>query len=435
MPDGLQLVSSDPYRRMYDSLSEIRELFHSEGRLPDSNSKLDEITKLIAIRIGQAAGVIADEALGNRSHPPDLTRLGDLFTQVALSPLFLRGDGGSIFGPKPSLALHAGDEKIAGYLIELAALAVEAHPEAGGISNLDPLNEAFGHFVRDNFRNNTEDAQYMTPPEVVSLMVELAISDLLTLPKQKEYVVVDPSCGVGSFLLSFFRAYEALGKTKDLPPLRILAQDKVDRMAALSFMNLSMFRAKEHGIYVGNSLWDESPLSEVDGKVDLILTNPPFGAKFTRADLSETSRRVLPTFAHSRSPYAMVDSEILFLDRYLTLLRPGGRCLVVVPDGVVSAAGVAAYARQELADKVRLKAIIELPAETFAQAGTRTKTAVLYFQKGKRGLKEVDRVFLAEVRSLGFQVSKRKGATVKRTEGRNQIPDILDAYRAGRSEG
>ena len=433
MPDGLGLVSSDPYRRMYDSLSEIRELFHSEGRLPDSNSKLDEITKLIAIRIGQVAGIVVDERLGDKNSPPNLAHLNSLFAQVALSPLFLRGDGGSIFGPKPTLALHAGDERIAGYLVELATLTVEAHPGAGGTLNLDPLNEAFGHFVRDNFRNNTEDAQYMTPPEIVSLMVEIALYDLVVAPNQKEYVVVDPSCGVGSFLLSFSKSYEELRKTKELPPVRILAQDKMDRMAALSFMNLSMFRRKEHGIYVGNSLWDDSPLSQINGKADLILTNPPFGAKFARDNLVRTSRNVIPTFAQSKSPYAIIDSEILFLDRYLTLLRPGGRCLVVVPDGVVSAAGVAAYARQELADKARLRAVIELPAETFAQAGTRTKTAVLYFQKGSRGLKEVDRVFLAEATDLGFQVSKRKGATIKRTEGKNQIPELLEAYRVGRA--
>jgi type I restriction-modification system DNA methylase subunit len=433
MPDGLRLISSDPYRRMYESLNEIRELFHSEGRLPDSNTKLDEITKLIAIRISQAAGIIPEGTLGNRQSPPDITRLGETFAQVAKAPMFRRGDGESIFGSQPSLALRSGDEKVAALLVELAELAVDAHPRAGGASNLDPLNEAFGHFVRDNFRNNTEDAQYMTPPEVVSLMVDLALTDLAVAPNRNEYVVVDPSCGVGSFLLAFSQAYEARRQSQKLPPLRIVGQDKVDRMAALAFMNLSMFRNEEHGIYVGNSLWDNSPLSSFDGKVDLILTNPPFGAKFAKSDLLSTSRRVLPEFAHAQSPYGLVDSEILFLGRYISLLRPGGRCLVIVPDGVVSTAGVAAYARQELASKARLKAIIELPAETFAQAGTRTKTAVLYFEKGERGVQETDRVFLAEATDLGFQVSKRKGVTIKRTQGKNQLPTILEAYQVGRA--
>lgn len=170
-----------------------------------------------------------------------------------------------------------------------------------------------------------------------------------------------------------------------------------------------------------------------DGKVDLILTNPPFGAKFSKSDLIRSSRQATPTFAHSRSPYLSIDSEILFLDRYITLLRPGGFCLAVIPDGVISTAGIAAYARQNLASNARLRAIIELPSETFAQAGTRTKTAVLYFQKNKRDVQEKDHVFLAEATDLGFRVSKRKGATIKHTEGANQLPEILAAYRQGRA--
>jgi type I restriction-modification system DNA methylase subunit len=135
-----------------------------------------------------------------------------------------------------------------------------------------------------------------------------------------------------------------------------------------------------------------------------------------------------PIFAHKRSPYQTVDSELLFVDRYLKLLRPGGRVLAVVPDGVVSAAGAAFYMRQQLATRARLHAVIELPAETFAQAGTRTKTAIVYAEKKERGDDATDRVFFAEATDIGFRVAKRKGVPIKRAEGTNQLPEIAALY-------
>ena len=138
-------------------------------------------------------------------------------------------------------------------------------------------------------------------------------------------------------------------------------------------------------------------------------------------------------FSSVRRAATTVESELLFVDRNLRLLRDGGRLLIVVPDGVISAKGTAALLRQHLANSATIRAVVELPPVTFAQAGTRTKTSILYIQKGKH--RPSKNVFMAVSRDLGFQVSSRKGVQIKHAKGLNDLPHILKAYRVrNRSE-
>jgi len=101
--------------------------------------------------------------------------------------------------------------------------------------------------------------------------------------------------------------------------------------------------------------------------------------------------------------------------------------LIVVPDGVVSGKGMAARLRQSLASRAQLQAIIELPSVTFAQAGTRTKTVVLYVKKARSPTR--GRVFMSVVGDLGFQVVSRKGVQIKHAVGENQLPEALRVFR------
>ena len=109
----------------------------------------------------------------------------------------------------------------------------------------ETINEAFVHFVRDNFRNNIEDAQYMTPPEVVTFACELALRDAQHIAKKSAapIVVCDPSCGVGSFLAQFYRVWlhSRMNHTGDLT---LVGQDQVDRTANLAQLNMLFFCAR-----------------------------------------------------------------------------------------------------------------------------------------------------------------------------------------------
>lgn len=416
-----------PYTAIYRSLNEVRELFHKRGRIADANAKLDETIKLMAIHYARSQGRLADcdfRPLADRGSFT-IAALNGALSAVAEAAPFADPDGTSIFGPNPTVAFQPGEEDLAFELFKWAEVAISAQAQTS--DPLDVINEAFGHHVRDNFRSNTEDAQYMTPPEVVDFMIEMAREIIFAKPPGHSLVVVDPSCGVGSFLVGWHRAHEQEKRKRPgtADPV-VMGQDKVDRMARLARANLVFSGFPDDKIQVGSSLEDGTPLSAYDGRVDLILTNPPFGARFTAEELARTASASLPEF--SRGAAARTDSELLFIERYLTLLRPGGICIVVVPDGVISGKGAAASVRRMIARSAELLAVVELPPVTFAQAGTRTKTAVLAFRKLEHPPVHSE-VFFGEVHDLGFEVSKRKGVALKKTKGRNELPMLLDAFR------
>jgi hypothetical protein len=114
-------------------------------------------------------------------HPaPDfVARLQACYAKAARLPYYACPSGVPIFGTAGSLALRESDLSLAVRLTRLVIRAVDdafLHQELG--NPYDVLNEAFGHFVRDNFRGNIEDAQYLTPAEVVELMASMALEDL-----------------------------------------------------------------------------------------------------------------------------------------------------------------------------------------------------------------------------------------------------------------
>lgn len=421
MPDLLDQLDAPP-EQLYRSLQGIRETFHREGRISDANAKLDETVKLLAIHFGRLSGLVPAEqyhALTNRESFSVAT-LNRTFAGIASAPIFCRHGMGSIFGEAPVTAFKDGDEVAAFELFEAAGHAFAGHMHSEG--DLDILGHAFGHHVRDNFRNHIEDAQYMTPPEVVGFMVDWAAAlSRSTLAEQSDFVVADPSCGVGSFLT---RWRSKCGHGKEACRLVCVGQDKVDRMVRLTAINMAFSGFVDDDVFLGNSLHDRSPISSYHGRVDLVLTNPPFGARFGIEDLRRDSSASTPFFARQFSPDKRASSEVLFLDLYLSLLKPGGVCVVVLPDSVLSAKGMPAIARQYLARNAEVLGVVDLPSVTFAQAGTRTKTAILAFRKTDRP-RTTYPVSVAEISDLGFSVAKRKGIPVKRRQGVNQLPLAL----------
>ncbi len=419
--DGLR----DTYERIYESLGAMRETFHRSGRLDDSNAKLDEVAKLFACYVASKSkpGVQFPES----SDPQLITRLQDAFAEVAYLPEYTQPDGKSVFGTQPAIALREGDEELASQIVGVVRQSIDyAYEMRTAGRPFDLLNEAFGHFIRDNFRGNVEDAQYLTPPEVVEFMAQLLLEDLAredpaSHDTSHEWVFMDPTCGVGSFLGAI---YDVSGRVPQIPRERIqlIAQDKVERMVRLCTVNFQLFGVAGYSVTLGDSSSQSSPLMNWFGKVDAILTNPPFGATFKGREIQEAA----PELAELAGPEGSVDSELLFVEQNLKFLRPNGRLLIVVPDGVVSARGIAARLRHQLAGRVTIRAVVELPATTFAQAGTRTKTAVLYLQKCEPT--PASQVFMGVVEDLGFEVSSRKGVQVKKAAGENELPTVLRAY-------
>jgi len=418
-------------------LLELREIFHKTGRLDDSNAKLDEVSKLLCLELASVyyskAGIPPLISLLDKNNSGNIiVDINNALEKAAKLEIFRNPDGESLLGTNPRLNLADSEVDLAFKLAKLVSETFNGHlrsPE--GQKTFELLNEAFGHFVRDNFRNNIEDAQYMTPPEVVDFMCELGLMEanrMLSYRESKRLLVTDPSCGVGSFLAQFYRCW-LKSPLKDINDIKLLGQDKVDRMARLAKLNLLLFGARDAIIVRGNSLLQGSELDKYIETCDLILTNPPFGARFHTSELGFHSIKFFPClhdFIQSSNAY--IDSELLFIARYISLLRPGGAALVVVPDAVISATGLPGLVREYLVKKCSIVSVTELPSVTFAQAGTRTKTCILHFRKQAPNSKNI--VFFACAKELGFEVSSRKGVPYKRHEGKNDLPKIMGTYKS-----
>ena len=423
----------DALNNFYSVLSKIRDDFHKYGNFNDSNSKLDEISKLISIYIYDLKEPISptiNELLTNYQidrNIPVVRELKKKFSLLSKSALFFSSDKRSIFYDDSELKLSDKDNDFAYqllFLIHNTLLKLNCKK-----NRFDFVNETFGHFIRDNFRNNLEDAQYMTPIEVVQLMNDIAIKNIKSRkhPVKEEFIVCDPSCGVGSFLTEF---YHRNNQDNFINPnlLKLVGQDKVTRMVRLTSLNLMLFSSQNNFVYSGNSLIGKSNLDKLNGKVNLILTNPPFGAKFHKADLLNEGKEKFPLLFDLFDKVSSINSEILFIDRCISLLKDGGEMLAIVPDSVISSHGIADTLRYRIINnkKLKIKSIIELPVETFAQAGTRTKTSILHL---KKEISDSDnKIFIAKSNNVGFDVSTRKGATVKIAKGVCDLPQISKQY-------
>ena len=409
-----------------EALVSIRNTFHKYGKFSDSNAKLDEIGKLFAIFLYYTIKFPEDEVVENSLKSFEnkkegfLVHLNDKFRKISSDKLFALVDGNSIFGDNPSLDLEMNDDD---FSFNILKLIQETHKSfTNDMDKFDFLNEAFGHFIRDNFRSNIEDAQYMTPQEVVDYVCKAA---QLEMRNEKNVIVCDPCCGVGSFL----RTYGNLRSTDINQTIKLIGQDKVPRMARLSKMNLSLIDGVDNEIAVGNSVIGDSFLDNYLGKVDLILTNPPFGARFTNVELMLQPVDKYPLLNDLFENTRNISSEVLFVDRYLGLLKDGGQLFAVLPDSVISSKGIQEILRYRIGNssEYEVKSIVELPVETFAQAGTRTKTSVLHIVKKPKVNSE--KVFIAKSNSLGFEVSSRKGVAIKKEVGDNDLIDVFKSFQ------
>lgn len=467
-PEAQPPGSTGVYDTYYRTFVMLREEFHRSGRYDDANVKLDEIVKLLAMRMHEerraAAGEpdrfderelrsLAERQFGDPSQIAHALR--SLSEEILAAPEFANPDGTNVFGSHASLNIQPTDNAFALHIVQaVRALTPAGHRLTdGSLSDFDVLNESFGHFVRDSFRNNTEDAQYMTPAEVVSAMVEMAFADIeadastmqrvLGAPPDDPFIVLDPTCGVGSFLVEGLRRVLRVVE-RSMPPadasrrlavLRdrcVIGQDKVDRMVRLAKLNLMLFGSGGGAVGQGNSILNGSSLDWLHGKVDLILTNPPFGARYAVCEVLETDAATrypmtVDLVTSGKAP-ASLDSELLLLDRCLSLLRPGGRLLIVLPDSVVSGRGLNASVREWIAKRMNIVGVVELPAEAFAQAGTRTKTCFLYLRKREEQAHGTPRLFMGVCDDIGFRVVARAGAQLKLKRGANELPAIVNAF-------
>jgi type I restriction enzyme M protein len=213
--------------------------------------------------------------------------------------------------------------------------------------------------------------QYFTPRILIQSLVRCVKPDPRT---HKEFAICDPACGTGGFLVA---AYEWLMEaTKGGAIDRELAkrikkgtyygQELVPRPRRLALMNLYL-HGLEPTIGRGDSIYEAH-----DGKkFDVVLTNPPFGTK----GANQVPDRDDFTIATS-------NKQLNFLQHVMTILKPGGRAAVIVPDNCLFA-DQAGDVFKILTEEFNLHTVLRLPSGTFSPYSPGTKTNVVFFTKGQ----------------------------------------------------
>lgn len=428
------------------TLRNIRESLHRYASFSTRNEALDFIAALFSAHTNS----IRQGEKGIHIDSLDEDNLASSLRGFVVSRLASRKDGLDFSNSENVVfSIKDSETKLARELVSaFQRLSTELHLAESVDKGGDLLNLVFGRFLSDSFQEEKELGQYLTPTEVVQFMVDLALNDL-TLEERNSLssieslddfgYVLDPSCGVASFLAEFLRrANQQLGDADGTwisaaASKLAVGMDKSSRMIRLAKANLHTFNLRDGDVnlFLGNSLEKtnkSNPLATMDGKVGLILTNPPFGAEFSGSEIADFKL----ASSWSSKPPKTIDSELLFLERYIEWLRPGGQLLAVVPDSILTNKGIFQSLRNGLSDQVEIRSVISLPAVTFAAAGTATKTSILHLRKANDSMVPAR---FAVCESLGYSVSTRGSQRKKIYNSENQLPSILEQILTGKSDG
>ena len=254
------------------------------------------------------------------------------------------------------------------------------------------------------------NGQFRTPRHIIKMMVEMEAPG-------KEEVICDPAAGTAGFLVAAGEYYrEHYEEWFDDKTFRDHFNSDMfhgveldETMARIGAMNLQL-----HGIENPNLLKNDA-LSESAGhltnKYTLILANPPFKGSL---DHDAVEKSILQTVKSRKS-------ELLFLGLILRMLKPGGRCAVIVPDGVLFGSSKAhKQIREEIIRNHKLDAVISMPSGVFKPyAGV--STAILFFTKTGTG--GTDKVWFYDMQADGYTLDDKRGETKD-----NDIQDIVTRY-------
>ncbi len=282
--------------------------------------------------------------------------------------------------------------------------------------DLDVRSAALKEFLPPEIRKGL--GIYLTPDEVVRAVVQIVSPSLGSR-------VLDPACGSGTFLLEVLRSWSDNSKS-DKTCHRVWGIDKNPRMHILADLNLGHVENLDFSGCVRDSLFGLTADNKVYpyNSFDYIFTNPPFGVYLDAAACDfgrfETCK------AASGIPIARQQSEVVFLEQCLRLLKPGGKLGIVLPRSVISNAGEKMiHARQYLGTQGYVEGVLSLPPETFYAAGTQTNTVVLFIRKYSVGDDQsaISQIWLSEVTNCGYD-------STGRTRRGGQLGAVPDEVRA-----
>ena len=260
-------------------------------------------------------------------------------------------------------------------LLDILDRVHEIRVEAVDQTHLFMLSQAYEGLLLKMGEKNNDGGQFFTPREVIRAMVHVID------PRVGE-TVYDPGCGTGGFLAQAFDHMRAgLGDDATADQLRILREEtfwgreKADLIYPIALANLVLHGIDQPHIWHGNTLTQQEVYGGLfvgaPDQFDVELMNPPFGGK--------EGREAQTNFAYKTSA-----TQVLFLQHVINALKPGGRCGMVIDEGVLFRTTESAFVqtKRKLLDETDLWCIVSLPPGVFSSAGAGVKTNLLFFTKG-----------------------------------------------------
>jgi len=301
-------------------------------------------------------------------------------------------------------------------------------------ANRDIIADAFEELIGTAFRGG--EGQFFTPRNVVQMMIDV-------LQPQNGEKIIDPACGSGGFLAHILQNLLPNGNNHYIAGI-----DKDLFLSKLAKIYLTLLGENEYHIFCENSLelpkkWNKTTNDYVKlGTFDLILTNPPFGAKIPVIgnDLlrqyelghiwaKQKEEWFLTTQLRDKQP-----PQILFIERIIQLLKDGGRAGIVLPEGVFGNPSDR-YIWEYIKKYASVIGVVSLSQETF-QPSTHTKTSVVFLEKRLQSRKDV---FFAIAKSIGHNKNGKetykmnsKGQYILDQNGKqiidDETPDIAKTF-------
>ncbi len=233
--------------------------------------------------------------------------------------------------------------------------------------------------------------------------------------------MIDPACSTAGFLVSasnYIRDHYKDKMTQEqwehFAGDAFTGFDTDRTMLRISAMNLMLHSISHPEIDYMDSV---SKQNQISGKYTMCLANPPFKGTIDTESINDDLKAVTNT----------KKTELLFLALFLRMLKTGGRCACIVPDGVLFGSSKAHRSiRKELIDNHKLQAVISMPSGVFKPyAGV--STAVLVFTKTGAG--GTDKVWFYDMKADGYSLDDKRSEIPE-----NDIPDIIARFHAPEKE-
>lgn len=300
----------------------------------------------------------------------------------------------------------------------------------------DPIGDAYEVFTSSSIRG--QDGQFFTPNNAIHVLVNAV------KPKPGD-IILDPACGAGGFLVAVIHFFIKSGYKKEVITEAINSIYGVDKDDYLSFLartHVASLTTKMPNISCADSIvWDQEFIGlNAENSVDVLITNPPFGANIVSGS-EETLKNYDLAYkwkVDKDGKYSKTDKlnknvppQVLFVERCIKIVKPGGKIGMVVPESLISS-NKYNFVVEYIRNHCDINAVMGMPESLFktsGKGGTHTKTCLLILTKKNSEAETVsNKIFFAEAKWCGHDSRGKKIPN-------DDLPLILDNYLRYKEQG